>query len=71
MCDVSNFVELTIEFAQRNFNGSEPTDDSFGLIPVMLLLKGGTSVSDISVNVIPSDQSPLSAEGKRCVSYTD
>ena len=71
MCDISNFVELTIEFSQQNFNGSEPNVDSFGMIPVILLLKGGTSVSDISVNVTPSDQSPLSAEGKRCVSYTD
>ena len=68
MCDVSNFVELTIEFAQQKFNGSEPFGDSFGMMPIMLLLKGGTSVSDISVNVTPSDQSPLSAKGKRCMS---
>jgi len=60
-------AELTIEFAHQTFNGSEPTSDIFGVILVMLLLEGGTSVSDISVIVTPSDQSPLSAEGKNCV----
>ena len=42
-----------------------------GVVPVTLLLGGGTSSSDITVTVTPSDQSPVSAEGKRCVSYSD
>ena len=53
-----------VQFSQSTFRGSE----SLGRVPVTLLLEGGTSDSDISVTVIPSDQSPLSAEGKRCVS---
>ena len=54
---------MFIEFSQHYFNSSE----SSGSVPVTLLLVGGTSSSDINVTVIPSDQSPLSAEGKRCV----
>ena len=42
--------------------------EGVGRVPVTLKLEGGTSDSDISVTVTPSDQSPLSAEGKRCVS---
>ena len=53
-----------VQFSQNDFIGSE----SSGIVPVTLLLRGGTSDSDISVIVIPSDQSPLSAEGKRRVS---
>ena len=52
-----------VQFSQNVFTGSE----SSGIVPVTLLLEGGTSDSDISVTVMPSDQSPLSAEGKRCV----
>ena len=55
---------LTVQFSQSVFTANE----SSGVILVTLLLEGGTSDSDISVTVIPSDQSPLSAEGKRCVS---
>lgn len=58
------FAVLSIEFTQSAFTGNE----SSGVIPVILVLRGGTSSSDISVTVTPSDQSPLSAEGKRCVS---
>ena len=58
------FAVLMVQFSQSTFPGSE----SLGRVPVTLLLEGGTSDSDISVTVIPSDQSPLSAEGKRCVS---
>ena len=53
-----------VKFSQSLFPGTE----SLGRVPVTLLLEGGTSDSDISVTVTPSDQSPLSAEGKRCVS---
>ena len=55
---------LMVQFSQPNYTTSE----SSGVVPVTLMLEGGTSDSDISVTVIPSDQSPLSAEGKRCVS---
>ena len=55
---------LIVKFSQSIYPGTE----SLGRVPVTLLLEGGTSNSDISVTVMPSDQSPLSAEGKRCVS---
>ena len=58
------FVELRVEFSQPDFTSSEQS----GVVPVTLVLRGGTSTSDITVTVIPSDQSPVSAEGKRCVS---
>ena len=44
--------------------------ESSGSISVALILGGGVSSTDISVVVIPFDQSPLSAEGNRYVSYT-
>ena len=44
--------------------------EASGFIPVTLLLRGGTSNYDISVTVTPSDQSPVSAEGKWYVSYS-
>ena len=40
-----------------------------GNIFVTLSLRGGTSINDISVTVMPSDQSPVSAEGKKSVVY--
>ena len=55
---------LKLQFSQNVFVGSE----SSGIVPVTLLLKEGTSDRDISVTVVLSDQSPLSAEGKRCMS---
>ena len=51
---------LSIEFAQTVYSGSEAS----GFIPITLLLRGGTSTDDITVTVIPSDQSPVSAEGE-------
>ena len=55
-----------IYFSAAAFNGSE----SSGSINVDLILEGDMSIIDgnITVIVISSDQSPLSAEGKRCVS---
>jgi len=52
-----------VTFSQSVYPGTE----SLGRVPVTLLLDGGTSDSNISVIVIPADQLPLSAEGKRCV----
>ena len=57
-------IVLTVEFSENQFAGLE----SSGRVPVTLMLRGGTSASDISVIVTPSDQSPVSAQGKRCVS---
>ena len=42
------------------YSGSEAS----GFISVTLLLRGGTSTNDITVIVIRSDQSPISAEGR-------
>ena len=47
------------------YSGSEAS----GNISVTLLLRGGTFSHDISVIVIPSNQSPVSAEGKNIVHY--
>jgi len=55
---------LMVGFSDNVFSGSE----SSGRILVRLLLSGGTSATPISVIVTPSDQSPVSAQGKRCVS---
>jgi len=61
------YAELTVQFSQNVFTGSEVS----GIVPVSLLLGGGTSARPISVIVTPSDQSPVSAQGKICVSQTD
>ena len=55
-----------MEFDQLTYAGSE----SSGVISVTLSLSGGTSTDDIIVTVIPSDQSPVSAEGKESMSWT-
>ena len=52
-----------VEFSQSSYTSSE----SSGNIPVTLSLKGGTSDIVITVTVTPSNQSSVSAEGKRCV----
>ena len=58
---------LTVQFSKSTFSGMETS----GIVPVTLLLGGGTSASNITVTVIPLDQSPVSAQGKICVFYTD
>ena len=60
------YTELMVEFSDPSYTSSE----SSGNIPVTLLLRGGTSAIDITVTVTPSDRSPVSAEGKRCVCPT-
>ncbi|XP_065905004.1 uncharacterized protein [Dysidea avara] len=57
--NISDNDVLIVKFSQSIYPGTE----SLGRVPVTLLLEGGTSNSDISVTVMPSDQSPLSAEG--------
>ena len=51
---------LTVEFASGQFTGSE----SSGFIEVIVRVTGGVSSSPITVTVIPSEQSPVSAMGK-------
>ena len=51
---------LKVEFAQTSYLGGEKS----GFLSVMLLLKEGSSADDITVTVMPSDQSPVvSARG--------
>ena len=57
---------LSVEFDQMIYSGSEAS----GIISVTLLLRGGTSSYNISVTVMLSDQTPVSAEGKKSVCYT-
>ena len=59
-------VVLTVQFSKSTFSGDETT----GVVTVTLLLGEGTSDSDISVIVTPSDQSPVSAHGK-IMTYID
>ena len=56
---------LTVQFSKTTYTGSERS----GVIPVTLILGGGTSSNKITVTVTPSDQSPVSAEGKVHISY--
>ena len=51
---------LTVEFASGQFTGSE----SSGFIEVIVRVTGGVSSSPITVTVIPSEQSPVSAMGE-------
>ena len=57
-----------IRFSQPAYYG----DETSGGIHVTLLLEGGSSTDDITVTVMPSDQSPVSAQGKgSCVLQVD
>ena len=56
-------IDLTVTFSQTSYTGLEQS----GVVSVTLLLEGGTSSMDIGVTVTPSDQSPVSAEGKNIV----
>ena len=49
-----------VGFSSQEFAGYEHS----GAISVTLVLKGGVSDDSISVTVMPSDQSPVSAQGK-------
>ena len=55
-------VAILVQFSQSTFSG----DEASGAVHITLLLAGGTSTVDINVTVIPSDQTPVSAEGKKC-----
>ena len=64
VADVSyclNFVILVVEFASRQFVGSE----SSGLIEVIVRITGGSSITPITVTVTPSVKSPVSAMGRQ------
>ncbi|XP_065910088.1 uncharacterized protein [Dysidea avara] len=62
---IDNDGPLTVQFSQSKFMGSESSTN----MTIALVLGGGTSSSDITITVIPSEQSPLSAEGDG-VDYT-
>ena len=57
-CLLSHTV-LSVEFAQSSYTGGEKSR----VITVMLVLKGGSSDDNITVIVIPYNQSPVSAMG--------
>ena len=52
-----------MRFIQNQFTGSE----ALGFVPVDLELKGGTSANPFNITVIPSEQSPVSAQGNSVV----
>ena len=56
-----------VEFSRTSYSSSESAKN----ITVTLQLRGATSDKDININVIPSNWSPVSAEGKRCVFLSD
>ena len=56
-----------VHFSNATFSGTEES----GVVSVTLSLEGGSSPFVITVNVIPSDQSPVSAEGKEPVLFID
>ena len=53
--------KLAVGFSHPNYNINE----SSGSLMVTLLLRRGVSAISITVTVMPSDQSPLSAKSKR------
>ena len=57
-------VVILVQFSNTTYSGSEES----GAVPVTLLLEGGTSPFAITVTVMPFNQLPVSADGKRCVS---
>ena len=54
---------MDVQFSQDRFIGSEAS----GFVMVNLELIGGSSASPFTVMVTPSQQSPVSAEGKLIV----
>ena len=58
---------LTVQFSKSTYISSERSHG----IPVTLILGGGILPTKVTVTVIPSDQSPVSAEGKEHLSYYD
>ena len=53
------YVELIVEFASAQFDGSESTE----FIEITVRIAEGSSSSHITVTVTPSEQSPVSAMG--------
>ena len=54
-------VVILVQFSNTTYSGSEES----GVVPVTLLLEGGASPFAITVTVMPFNQSPISAEGKK------
>ena len=59
----SIIIVLMVRFSQATYSGTEAS----GVVPITLMLEGGTSPFIITVTVLSSDQS---AEGKICVLST-
>ena len=55
----SIFLVLSVIFTQSQFSGAEAS----GFVEVNLELTGGSSANTFNVTVIPSQQSPVSAQG--------
>ena len=53
-----------MEFSSNRFEGVESSMQ----VPITLSLGRGTSAFDITITIMPFDQSPVSAEGKYCIS---
>ena len=49
-----------VRFTQSRYTGSE----TIGYVTVSIELVGGTTASSFNITVTPSEQSPVSAEGK-------
>ena len=52
-------LAIRVRFAHNQFTGSETA----GFVLVNLEVTGGSSANPFTVTVIPSEQSPVSAEG--------
>jgi len=58
---------VVVNFADGQFTGTELS----GIVEVVVVLDGGTSVAPLDVIVTPSEQLPVSATGKECISRYD
>ena len=59
---------MPVYFDETVFTGSELSSN---ITVSMTLVRNAIMNGEITVVVIPSEQSPLSAEGKRCIHYID
>jgi len=55
-------IGLLVRFAQGTYNGSEED----GYVSVSVELVGGTADASFEIMILPSEQSPVSAEGMQC-----
>ena len=62
-CVTDLFVEIRVRFVSRKYTGSEVS----GFVSVTLELARGISAFPFNVTIIPSEQSPVSAEGNSII----